>query len=653
MRKNTVWLVVRMTAMLMLTGVASRGATSTSTWVTAANGDWTNAPSWTGGIPTPDSEARLTVSGGSYTSTWSGGGSAFEDLVITNTAGNTTTLNIDAAGFENTNGIVRLNRGARMYVRPGGEWRWSGSNNVAAPMIAIDNDAELHIDGGSMIFSNVVGKAGDYAAFRLGTVAGSTGLVYVSSGRLEFWNNINSYSGLKIGPAGRGLVYQTGGTVFIQNTKGQNNPAGQYDFQVGNGEYNISGGLLLICCYMQVGGSSTGGMLRISGSGVVTNLVSRYGYVGTGAGQYGELNVSGGKYVDPSLMFFGGDTGTGVLKVTGGQLIMAAVNLGNNTVATGVGRGIGTISGGYVCIGEGYLGITIASTSYSNQNVRGELTMTGGTLEIKNPGQDGWSHLAGLVLGYSHTNNSTGVARGEFNLSGGAVTNTDGGCGAYLILGYNPGSIGIMTQTGGRYVQTGGRTGPAVVGYGGGSGVLTISNGVFELSSKFQPLYVGGYTETNSVYRYNHGWTTNDNYAGTGPSTGRLEMAGGTLRIAGSLIVATNGQGTAVFSGGTTTATDLNLVGAGATLRFKLGAADAGTLTVTNMTVGAGAKLEVDASAYDMSNGRRVKLVGCGARTGSFSPENITTSGRAAVVDQAGGANIWLKFNTGTIITIR
>jgi hypothetical protein len=466
---------------------------------------------------------------------------------------------------------------------------------------------------------------------------------------------------MSVGAGGCGQVFQTGGTVTVQRVSYDQ----AYDFAiggdpnnlVGQGEYNLSGGALFVKCYLLLGSAaSSRGVLRVSGDGVFSNSSAFFTSIGTGTGSYGELNISGGKFFHTAGMNLGSSTGTGVLHITGGELrAPATLNLGWNQAA-GVSRGQGTIGGGYVRVygyGDGLsIGAVIPSTG-SNQYTRGTLTMTNGTLEIKDTGQNGWGHLAGLVIGYANTNNSIGFSQGEFTLAGGAATNN-----GYLLIGYNQGATGTMTQAGGRYVQPASSYFiPSVVGYGGGSGTLIVSNGLFELSGANRPLYVGGCTLTNTIFR-SSGATNIDLWASTAYrtalSSGRLEMAGGTLTIGGSLVVATNGQGTVVFSGGATTATNLFLNGPDATLRFNLGPTGAGTLSVTNMTIRPGSKLVVDASGYNSANGLRVKLVGCALpRTGAFAESDITVSGATAVVDQTSGSDIWLQVRLGTLIYLR
>jgi len=649
MKTGSMRVGVLLAAMLTAAGATAWGATSTSTWDTAISGDWTNATSWTGSaIPGAGSEARLTPGGGTYTATWSGGGAAFENLVITNAGANTTTLNIEAAGFRNTNGKVTLGQGARVYVKSGGVWDWTGNNTAYTPLLNMVGGAELHIDGGTMSFTNIVGSARANRQIDIGSVANSTGTLYVTDGTLQFTQTSGDYPFLRIGAGigatySKGLIFQTGGRV---NIKGGSINLGD---QQAVGQYDISGGVFEYNGYLLVDGID--GLLKVSGSGIVSNSAAWSSptiFGGTRPGSYGKLKISGGRYTAQDsytggTLVFGGTAGaTGVLEVTSGTLnALTSLLLGK----TG-GTGLGTISGGDVVVdgtarpfNNGPSGLVLGDAySTANTTGRGALTMSDGTLNLK--GYEGGTYGArgGLVVAYSTKANATGVMQGEFNLTGGNVTNAD-----YLVVGYNQGSTGVMTQTGGRYVQKGTAARPMAVGYGGGIGTLVISNGTFEALNG-SSLYVGGASTNAGPTPYSDPW------AGGGLSTGRLVVAGGTLTLGNSLIVATNGTGTAVFSGGTTTALNLHLVGANATLRFDLGPTGAGSLSVTNMTIGAGAKLEVDASQYNWANRARVKLVSCASRTGSFAEGDITTT--AGLVDQSSGPDIWLALG-GTVITIR
>ena len=108
---------------------------------------------------------------------------------------------------------------------------------------------------------------------------------------------------------------------------------------------------------------------------------------------------------------------------------------------------------------------------------------------------------------------------------------------------------------------------------------------------------------------------------------GLYRFTGGTADFSkGSLNIGSDGgKGTLEVGAGTGTFTakSMNLAGAGATLKFKLGAdGSLATLGVTGaLTIGSGAKLEVDAS--ECTDGANVTLMTFGSRTGEFASGDI------------------------------
>jgi len=269
--------------------------------------------------------------------------------------------------------------------------------------------------------------------------------------------------------------------------------------------------------------------------------------------------------------------------------------------------------------------------------------VSGGLLDISRAVWNAKDQCNGIVLGWIGTLGNTSWS--EARISGGTVTNS-----GQFAIGAGLGATGLVSQTGGVVRQGVGRSGvacyPMTVGWGGGVGSYTLSDGTFESA---RPVYVGGITASDLGYT-----PTNSAFVFLGNSLGTLRVDGGLFSMTNqNLYLGRYGTGTLVVgTNGACSAKDVVLTdGSQSALRFELGPSGPGTLAVGGtLTIGAGAKLEVDVSAY-RGSAVWIKLADCSWRTTSFAPENITVTG-PGVVRQDRDEDLWLFMQRGTLIRV-
>jgi hypothetical protein len=495
----------------------------------------------------------------------------------------------------------------------------------------------------------------------------------------------NDNRGLRVGwdNGGDGTLNISGGDVLL----GKNLPyTDQTLMSVGygngassgtRGKVVVSGGTLqftnsLSWSLLLIGRNGGHGTFAVTNTGYVRLNYATGGRVQLGVAPtaYGLLRMDGGYMwandgvtVGYSLNYKNNST-TGEVAVTAGNLRCGSgfvVGYGESnasdqhTADYGIGIGSATVSGGRV--EEDYWGTFIGRARRGGKGI-GSMTVSGGLFDIVSSalpeatggaaGNGAYSGLAVGCINLDETNPYT-RSRGDLTVAGsGIITNV-----GVFVVGVN-GATGTVTQTGGNIVHnpTGGNDENksrklTVLGYnfgasqavGGGYGSYEMSGGTFYTPNR---VFVGGVP------------TGVQSYARPG-STGLLKVTGGSFTVTNNtLTVGGNGTGTLVIgAAGTCFAKDLVFTNnTASTLRFELGAAGVGTLKASgNLAVYPGAKLEVDASAYQGAD-MWVKLADCATRTTSFAPGDIAVTGPGVVV-QDRDEDLWLHVAKGTLIAIR
>lgn len=666
--------------------------TTTDAWWTnvlaGAGSSWGDSNNWvnTAGVnvlPGPGS-AFLTVGGVSFTALYDSVQPAISNLTVENIIPYRTDLTISAPLTSRGGAAIRLKAGSRVTVAPGGVWSYEGVNGTTdkeESMLSVRNGGELNVSGGVIAFTNLPLASTAYGNY-LNVGYQSTGSLTVTSGRLEYYERVpreftNDFRSLRIGrgSGGNGTMELSGGSVLL----GMNAGGGEMvSVGVGSGApvgstrgtVIVSGGDMVYTNnpgtgwnLVKIGGNYGIGTFIVTNTGYV-NLkaggVSSRLYVGTTPYGTGTLRLDGGYMTVGDGATVGYANGysppvwaTGVVSVTAGTLDTGAgfvLGYGEQGTATGIGEA--TITGGRLV--ESFWGVFVGRSRTGGKGI-GTLTITNGLLDIVSsadveatgsaPGNGAYSGFAIGVINYNEANASSS-ARGEVTVSGSAVITNAG----VLVIGVN-GATGTLVQTGGtiRHVPTGAASRKfTAVGYSyGTSAILGGGNGTYDLSG-------GSYTTPNPVYV--GGVPTNILSYALGGSVGLLKVSGGTFTANSTMMVGGYGTGTlTVGASGVCSVQNLVLTNNTAcTLRCELGADGLGALSVSGtLTVSAGAKLEVDSTAYEGS-AVWIKLVDCATRTGSFDPADITLTGQGEVKQNRNGdQDIWLYLQRGTLIGVQ
>jgi hypothetical protein len=286
---------------------------------------------------------------------------------------------------------------------------WSTAANWAGDAVpTASDDAIIEMDPGATIDDSV--KA-DAANVRIADTAGSTGRVVMTGGTLTVHQTGSGGPGLWISNTGTGYFDMSGGTVSAEHVYLPRNPPGQ--------------------AYMTMSG------------GTVT--VGQTFTLGLHAGEYGELNMSGGT-INVASMFRCPDNGQAVLNMRGGT-----INVSDTFFIIRRGTSTGTTSG-HVQLDGGT--ITAEDFEMDTENTGRPATMdiTGGTLVINGDKVDkikryiakGWI----TAFGSGGGGVNVGLAGGNTVVSAGLSWNPSPKDGAIdvpvdVVLSWSPGQHAV------------------------------------------------------------------------------------------------------------------------------------------------------------------------------------------------------------------
>lgn len=636
---------------LLTTGAAAWAADST--WTNAVNGSWSEAAKWLNGVPDLNN-ANLTAGNGSYTVTVDSALSApATALTITNNSGNTTRLDINAAGFAVSNGILTFGRGALVSVNTNGEMTYPGINSTY-PFISLTNGGEWQVNGGKVNFADIMGNNAGRSYINVGNA--STGRLTITSGLFDFRarNNItgtNSTVMLRVGynTDARGSMVMTGGRAVIYTYS----TGGSVSFEVGNGtraygEVLVTNDAVLIVSNLVTVGTSSGtGIMTLAGNS--SNRANGRIDLGYSGGR-GEINLRDNAYLSCLGAYVGRAGCTGILNIAGGRYYSGeATSIGygeNNNTSYGelnISGGILELDNYGVYIGNAQ-GITACSAT-------GVVNLSGsGLIKINNNisyGNQTWYPVNGLVVGKaaSPTNiNPRSSAYCRFNMSGGTITNAGG-----YAVGVWPGGTGEVYQTAGNVWQ---RTYQLVVGWCGGSGLYSMSGGTFWSDKS---VFVGGIFTNDIVATYK----ADPTLVYTNPSSGTIRINGGSIKTTADLYVGRCGAGTVTMgSNGTLTVGNLIMTNnTSSKLRFEVARDGAvGQLVITNkLYVYPGAKLEVYVPEnFIKGPTMTLTLATYATNVGSFADVTVSNYPNAAVTQTMTNLQVSITgAPRGSVISIR
>ncbi|MCW1925807.1 autotransporter-associated beta strand repeat-containing protein [Luteolibacter arcticus] len=278
--------------------------------------------------------------------------------------------------------------------------------------------------------------------------------------------------------------------------------------------------------------------------------------------------ISANSPFTPVDLMIGSGTGiTGRLDQTAGT---AATGSGNWTfVGRTGGTGILNASGGTFTTGQLYVG-----GGPFNGGGTGTVTINGGAITASNAGDGGDGSGGNIGLGLDSGSNGT------INLQSGSLTASTG----EIRIGLDGGATGLVNQTGG------------TAGYAGYVGIGRFGNGTYKLSDGVVNAATG------------FGFTT---IAGSGGSTGLLEVSGGTFNSStGGMIVGEGWTGTGTAAG-TLTVSNSGVVNVGThNLRLAVGSIATGTVNLNGGTLQVGMVSKGAGTANFNFNGGTLKASG-------------------------------------------
>jgi len=278
-------------------------------WNSASDGTWSNAPMWSAGVPDQNA-VFLTNTVGSYTVTVDTEPAApFGNLAVVNAAGNTTRLNVDAAGFASTNGVLSFGKGAEVVVNSGGVMGYVGRTPATAPFVEVKNGGVWRVDGGTVDFSNLRRNTPTSGTSYIYIGNGSTGRMEVASGEIVFSgiaeDETNNTAIIRVGNStgSHGELVMSGGKLTIYN---QSPAWNQEGLNIGTGGTGARGAvslsgdaLLLVSNMLNVANTTLGtGTVDVAGSATLSMPRGNRFYVATSASALGVVTVRENGFLD-------------------------------------------------------------------------------------------------------------------------------------------------------------------------------------------------------------------------------------------------------------------------------------------------------------------------------------------------------------------
>ena len=463
-----------------------------------------------------------------------------------------------------TSGIVESGSGT---LNLGGANTYSGGTTLSAGQ-------QLNINyGGSSSANSALGTGA--LTIGGGTLDNtSSGDVTLLPSIAQFWNGNFTYAGsahnLNLGTGTVTLSANRQVTVTANTLTVGGNISGTYSLtKAGSGTLALSGantysggttisaGTLSLsgantygAGVTTVGGASGNAVLNIAnGANVSATPGTGAGLpsfpIGNASGANGVINVSGGSLTisgansgELNLNFGSATGGYGFLGMASGTLSTLRLQLGGQSVGSTTGTGVALISGGTTTVSE-YLLLSRNTGAYASLTVA-----SGGTLNHKKP--DGSAASASISLCY-------GGGRGELNLTGGTLDST--GNSLSVKAGNTGTATGIVNLNSGTLIVNSFlnlNSGTAFLNFNGGS-LKAGTNATPFIPSAMTAVNVysggatiddGGYAITNTaalVAPGNTGLTSISMTAGTGVNKGSgyigapyVSITGGTLPANGS-----------------------------------------------------------------------------------------------------------------------
>ena len=636
----------------------------TARWKVAVDGDWKTATNWSSGIvPFGGIDAYLTAEGADHTVRFHDTGVAFPAFTHFYNPSGLTTLDI-RNGVTNDIGTASFNvmTGGVMKVAAGSGIVSTGSlhaTDEADVRLAVHGGTVL-VEGGDVMYTNLYGKA---------VVDGSesqTGMVRVTGGRFS-WQALaknrlylNRYGCLSVT---NGLCEIWNGSLTMDNGVIDVSETGTFAIR-GKSYYTLGSGLYRFRDKGRFKWTSAGGG------------ADRHTFIPSRTGERIDLEfLDEVATVDNSDQLTMGQRKGGEINVKVDTT--KTVRFGNTTVIGdkyGVTRltvlkGTAQMDMYGFRVGSSYRAATTDAAVTGIVTVAGGTFTTGGSSYNKDGG-----YLAGCVIGDGTYLNLGNYGKthyfGGLYLSAGRVSH---GQTMPIFVGAGPTTQGEIVQTGGAFTNSASGS-RLVLGLAGGTGSYVISNGLARVAGQ---VYLGGqFTNAlNSCKMANYPVNVHG-------GTGTLRVDGGSFRVdqevysgvEGNGVIAIGPSGTldlrgdVILSNATTTA-GLDFPRT-SQVTFTFGPDGCGCIDFTQaakgkgvITAEAGAKLTVDATAYEGKTARW-PLVRLGASTPSlttgdtpvFASDDVTVLGddvRLVEGTYRGVNALWAVFDRGAVLLVR
>ena len=455
------------------------------------------------------------------------------------------------------------------------------TKDYTTPAFSIMRGGSLTVAGGSLVLTNICGKArvgGDSSAM---SDVSLTSRIDVTSGFLGLYlREATDYSYHLCFALGKGGVLSMTGGKAEYRCQHRVNQNFEWMFHMENGGLlDLSGDAEFVC-------HISGNPAPVFGTGVVNvRDNAKLRFVGSGYARWTPaedngtltLNLSGNAVMNAASCnnYIGGYNYKGaktVVNASGNSVMYFSSTLCVGYQGQDGASGELNISGNAVVSNQNNYGIFVGRDGTAAKPSIGKIKMTGGYLRpVSNLNA---REYGGLNFGRDNATVFTNIySRGTLEISGGAITNNSADKYSQLVVGAGN-AYGEILQSGGTIYQ--GKT-VSYVGWRGGIGLYRFSGGTADFSRC--DLHVG------------------------------LDGGKGTIEI---------GAGT-----GTLTSKNLFFDGANSVLKFKPGAnGSLAKLNVTTMfTVAPDAKLVVDASEY--VGIKPIDLMTFAAKDGDFAEENV------------------------------
>ena len=469
----------------------------------------------------------------------------------------------------------------------------SGVANLSGG-ISLQSNSQFNVNGGTLNFNNAAVN-----------IANDNSLIVVQGGGV-----LNMLSGTQtVGTSNGGVWLGNAGTTGTMNISGgtwqQNSFLRMGVFASGNGIINQTGGTFEMGAAFEAWGSSPsaynlqGGTFRTTANGVQINSYSG------GPMTFNITGASGNVTMDTPFNFYAPNSSTV-----------------NNAAATLTKTGTGQLTiGGQLEIQNGGLSMqqgnleTVGQILIGTSGGTASGTMTGGLLRT---GSLGGSNFAVGVSG----------GTGSLTQSGGL---TDVGSLANVIIGWNAGSVGTYTLTGGTFTSSN----YAFVGYQG-TGTVNVNGGSF--SGNVTQLGNSGGAGTLNVSSGSFA-TQSLTVGGNSSAAGTLNLSGGSFSVSGGFVIDAGGtvninSGGSMSGGASGNVTIQN----GGLVKFNGGTGDA------SMNLFAGSGGAVDTNGQTLASGNWANLI-------PAAPGAILTNSSASKATIENGNTIWI-WSSGTNLTI-